>query len=91
MDNENTQEHEDAYCSISQCQEYATRFICSKKEDAPVLGIKPHETFYLCDEHAEMLSPEDDHVVFIHPNTRELIQRELGVYACADTCEVCWG
>jgi hypothetical protein len=49
----------------------------------------PDDTFYLCDEHWEILSPGDDVVRLLTPADQP-VERELAVYACSENCDVCW-
>ena len=72
--------HKAAYCSVPGCREEAWRWF--EYEDMP------QETFYLCDKHREILSPDDDVVRVL--TAMVPVERELAVYACADDCPVCW-
>lgn len=74
-------EHIPAYCSVPGCQEEAWRWFHYEG--------RPQETFYLCDEHREVLSPEDDVVRLLSP-AGVPVERELAVYTCRDDCEDCW-
>jgi hypothetical protein len=79
--------HFPAYCDIEGCGEEASRWIdVSGIEKAT--DIKDN-TFYLCPEHAEILSPEDSMVHILNLDTKSITTLELAVYSCSDDCEVC--
>ena len=72
--------HTVAVCSVPGCEEEAWRWFEYE-------GV-PDETFRLCDEHREVLSPGDDVVRVLTP-AGVPVERELAVYACADDCPIC--
>lgn len=72
--------HKDAFCSVPGCAEAAERWFEYE-------GV-PDETFYVCEAHAEVLSPEDDVVRLLTPELLP-VERELAVYACHGDCPVC--
>jgi hypothetical protein len=74
--------HTPAYCSVPGCRRDAWRWFAYEGQ--------PQETFYLCDPHAEVLSPGDDVVRVLTP-AGVPVERELAVYACAEECWVCQG
>ena len=51
--------HQDAFCSVPGCRKIAHRWF-------PYQGL-PDDTFYLCEEHAEILAPDDDVVRLLTP------------------------
>jgi hypothetical protein len=73
--------HTTVTCSVPGCEEEAWRWFEYE-------GV-PDDTFRLCDEHWEILSPEDDVVRVLTP-AGVPVERELAVYACADDCPICW-
>lgn len=72
--------HQDAFCSVPGCRNIAHRWF-------PYEGL-PDDTFYLCEEHAEILAPDDD-VVRLLTQDHKPVERELAVYACHEDCFVC--
>lgn len=72
--------HVSAICSVPHCRQEAWRWFAYENF--------PDDTFSLCDEHREILSPEDDVVRLLTPAGFPIV-RELAVYACREDCPVC--
>lgn len=72
--------HTPAFCSVPGCDEEAWRWFEYE-------GV-PDGTFYLCDEHREILSPAD-HVVRVLTPAGVPVERELAVYGCHEECPLC--
>jgi hypothetical protein len=73
-------QHRDAPCSVPDCQAVASRFFAYEGQ--------PDDTFYLCEDHAEVLAPDDEVVRLLTPDLKP-VERELAVYACHADCPVC--
>lgn len=80
--------HKSVKCNIKGCKEEAIRWFPTA-EISGDFDMKLKHTFYLCDTHKEMLSPEDDTVKFLNPETGKLREIELGVYSCSEQCIEC--
>lgn len=78
--------HVPAYCMIDGCKEEATRWYDTT--GTPFQGV-PHNTFYLCGDHASEMSPEDDVVQILDMETGAEKEVELAVYSCSEECKVC--
>lgn len=64
------------------CELEATRWI--------EVDCTPDKTFYLCADHADIMSGgTDSDVIFFNPATSSYSVEELAVYSCADDCGVC--
>jgi hypothetical protein len=68
-------EHTPMYCNVKGCKDEATRWF-----EWPTAK---DETFYLCSHHQTVMSPEDDVVQILNPDTGELQTLELAGYACS--------
>lgn len=76
---ENKNEHVEKFCNIKDCKEEARYF----------LGDLYLYTFYLCQEHAEILTGEElESYNFVSPQG-EIINKELAIYSCSEDCRVC--
>lgn len=75
-------EHQEAFCSVSGCKEFATRWIDT--DGLPFF----EDTFYLCPEHAEQLSADDSEAYLLTPEG-QILKKEVAVYSCHDDCPVC--
>lgn len=65
-----------------QCKQEATRWL--------KVDCTPNHTFYLCADHADIMSGgTDSDVIFFNPATSSYSIEELAVYSCADDCGVC--
>ena len=82
--------HKSIKCQIKGCKQNATRWFETKKLSGD-FDMKSHDTFYLCTEHASQLSPTDEVVLFLNPETGKLRQIELAIYECQPDCSVCNG
>jgi hypothetical protein len=80
-------EHVPAYCNIAGCQEEACRWIDTS--GLPAFTRLEDETFYLCPQHAEMLSPEDSMMNVLNLDTRSIATVELAIYSCSEDCRLC--
>lgn len=80
-------EHEQAVCSVEGCKMDATRWF-----DTSLMGTRAADTpqtFYLCPEHAEQVSPDDTYAYQLSLHSRMIWKSELAVYSCHDDCPVC--
>ena len=68
---------------IRSCGAEATRWI------EVSVGLVKNDTFYLCPDHAEVLSPNDNQVSTLIPSEGRIEVKDLAVYACSDKCRVC--
>ncbi len=75
-------------CDVKGCKEEAVRWI-STDELSGDFDMKGKRTFYLCDEHKDKLSPEDDYINFLNPETGKIRSIEMGIYSCSEDCRVC--
>lgn len=78
--------HVPARCSVRGCHYDARRWF-----DAELLFGRTYRpaTFYVCDEHAECFSPDDETVYWFDLETGFIRTVELAVYACAEDCRIC--
>lgn len=78
--------HVPAFCSLRGCGLEASRWF----EPGLLFGRDdPRDTFYLCDDHAELAAHDDEAVYWIDPDSGFLRCVELAVYACDDRCSDC--
>ncbi len=83
-----TVKHNAIKCEVKGCKDEATRWF-STDELSGDFDMKLHDTFYLCDYHAGIMSAEDDAIPFLNPETGKLRFVELAVYSCNENCGVC--
>lgn len=81
-------EHIEANCNIRDCSKEAIRFF-----DAANTPLESQtdlsSTFYLCEDHNDLLATNDEHYAFISERTGRVIIREMGVYSCDPKCATC--
>lgn len=78
--------HEPVFCDIDRCRREAMRWF----DPRALWGSEfPLHTFYVCDEHRAVLSPNDDFVAWLNPFSRVVASTELAVYSCSATCSLC--
>jgi len=67
-------------CSISECNDEASFFLCNGNHEDDV---------HLCDNHGNMLINEDGY--YNHINTTEMTIEEIetGIYMCNEDCRIC--
>jgi len=83
------EKHQPLRCDVKACIQEATRWIDTEDLSGDFDIKDPFHTFYLCEHHAAEISPDDDVIRFLNPETGKLRTIELAVYACNDDCEVC--
>ncbi len=83
-----TLHHQHVKCNIRGCKEEASRWF-DTAELSGDFDMKARDTFYLCDDHAERIAPDDEAIEFLNPETGRLRRIELAVYACSETCPDC--
>ncbi len=71
-------EHIDIKCSVSKCRNFCGYWIAVEQD-----------TFYLCSDHAEKISPEMDIAYILDLKTGIMTEYELGIYSCDEECEEC--
>jgi hypothetical protein len=79
--------HVPVVCSVAGCSYEASRWLPL----GPLSGdfeVKQH-TFFLCDAHREVLSPDDARYYYLNPETGIIRSVEVGAYACSEACSVC--
>lgn len=80
--------HKIIKCDVRDCYDEATRWI-ETKELSGDFDMKGKHTFYICEEHQTTLSPEDDVIKFLNPETGRIRTVEVAVYSCDENCQVC--
>lgn len=81
-------EHEAATCSIEGCKQDATWWFDTSH--MPRTETTPR-TFYLCPEHMEKVSPDEEYAYALSLSSGILWRSELASYSCHDDCPVCNG
>lgn len=80
--------HKSIKCNIKGCKEEATRWFGTNTLSGD-FNMKGVHTFYLCDNHNGYLSPEDDCIKFLNPETGKIRTIETAVYSCSEDCKNC--
>lgn len=81
-------EHKAINCDITNCKNEAVRWFDTKNISGE-FDMKAKDTFYLCEGHSEELSPEDEYITFLNPETGTIKKIELAVYSCSEECSDC--
>lgn len=69
--------HKSINCNIKDCKESATRWFST------------YDTFYLCENHAGELSPDDEQIQLLNLTDGTINYTELAVYSCSPKCKEC--
>ena len=80
--------HKAIKCNVKGCKAEAVRWFATKELSGD-FDMKHKDTFYLCDNHQSQLSPEDDTIQFLNPETGKIRYIELAVYSCDEDCKTC--
>ena len=74
------EDHKTVDCSVTKCDGYAEFWV----------ELNPEHTFYLCDKHKMELADIDGEYYSKITESKTIQKYEIGEYACADDCPVCW-